>query len=157
MAVFRSLLLLIAAIGAGPATALTPLPDGRPGFFAGDWVGTGADDVYCFVRLQADGSGTVLVEGGSGDWLGARIQWRNERQHVVLVDVSPLPFDPGRRLMPLSRLLLSSGVNRTLQLRWSDRRSACELQWQVDVQHRTDQARKLLEPGPQRRARHDAR
>ena len=73
---------LLAGLAASSSPALTPPRDNRPGFFAGDWIGTGADDLFCFIRLQPDGNGTVLVGSASGDWLGARIRWRNQQQSL---------------------------------------------------------------------------
>ncbi|MBK7422092.1 MAG: hypothetical protein IPJ48_02755 [Propionivibrio sp.] len=117
--------------------------------FAGDWIGTGADDQLCFIRLQPDGNGTVLVSSASGDWLGARIRWRNQRQSLVLIEVSPevslFPAEPARRLMPLSGLTLRSGINQTLQLKPGERSPVCELQLHNRVLSRSEQAGILLD------------
>lgn len=140
---------LLAALGTSSSPALTPPFDTRPGFFAGDWIGTGADDQLCFIRLQPDGNGTVLVSSASGDWLGARIRWRNQRQSLVLIEVSPevslFPAEPARRLMPLSGLTLRSGINQTLQLKPGERSPVCELQLHNRVLSRSEQAGILLD------------
>jgi hypothetical protein len=122
------LLFLLAGLGATSAPAQSPLPDGSPVFFSGDWIGTGAQDSFCFMRLHPDGVGMVLFMGASGDWRGARIRWRNERQSIVVMAVQPLPNDPHRRLAPLEQLWLSTGFGTTIQLRL-DRKgsSVCEL------------------------------
>jgi hypothetical protein len=137
------------------AAATTPLPDTRLEFFAGDWIGTGVEDSFCFMRLLKDGSGTVLVSGASGDWLGATIRWRNERQVLKLVDAVPLPADPRRRLMALPSLTLSSGLNQTVRLGWQGRSSTCELQLRGAVSRRENEALALLQPS-QAALRHGA-
>ena len=58
----------------GTAHALTPLPDTSPSFFSGEWAGAGEQGTYCYLNLSADGWGWVLIDGGAGDWLGARMQ-----------------------------------------------------------------------------------
>jgi hypothetical protein len=141
----RLFFMLLGGLGATSSQALTPLPDGSPAFFAGDWIGTGANDQFCFIRLRPDGVGTVLVSGASGDWLGASIRWRNQRQSIVLVDVSALPAEPRRRLMPLSRLALRSGINRTIHLKLNEDIPGCELQLRADVLRRAGQADMLLD------------
>ena len=136
---------LFAALCASSSLALTPPLDNRPGFFAGDWIGTGAEDMFCFIRLHPDGNGTVLVNGASGDWLGARIRWRNQQQSMVLIEASPLPAEPGRRLLPLSGLTLRSGMNQTLQLKPGERNPVCELQLRNKVRRRSGEAWMLLD------------
>jgi hypothetical protein len=151
----RTLLALVAALAATCGSARTPPFDSSPAFFSGDWIGSGADDLFCYVQLNTDGSGTVLVSGGSGDWLGARIQWRNDRQHIVLVDQSPMAANPQRRLMPLAPFLLRSGINRTLQLLWNESRPFCGLQLGTDVQRRSKEAQTLLETARSSLGLHD--
>ena len=141
----RLIFTLLAALAASSSPALTPPLDNRPSFFAGDWIGTGADDQLCFIRLQPDGNGTVLVGNASGDWLGARIRWQNQRQSMVLIEASPLPAEPHRRLMPLSGLTLRSGINQTLQLKPGERSPVCELQLHNRVLSRSEQAGILLD------------
>lgn len=145
MTSLRLFFTLLAALGASASPALTPPFDSRPGFFAGDWIGNGADDMFCFIRLQPDGNGTVLVSGASGDWLGARIRWRNQRQSMVLIEASPLSAEPRRRLLPLTRLDLRSGINQTLQLKLGERSPVCELQLRNRVLGRSGEAEMLLD------------
>lgn len=149
-------LALLGGLGASSGLALTPLPDDSPAFFSGDWIGTGAQDLFCLIRLTPDGSGTVLVGGGSGDWRGASIRWRNRRQSVDLIEARPLPAEPRRRLLPLPELTLNSGFNRTLQLKLSGNIAACELQPHGDVQRRTGEAELLLN-GPAKAGKPDGR
>ena len=144
---FRIICVLLAGLVASSGHALTPLPDSRPAFFAGDWMGVGARDIFCFMRLRSDGTGTVLVSSASGDWLGASIGWRNQRQSIALIEVNPLPAEPARRLMPLSQLSLSSGVNKTIQLKLKEDSPVCELQLRAGVERRGAQAESLLD-GP---------
>lgn len=141
----RMFFTLLTALCASPSPALTPLLDNRPGFFSGDWIGTGAEDLFCFIRLQPDGNGTVLVSGASGDWLGARIRWQNQQQSLVLIEASPLPAKAGRRLLPLSGLTLRSGMNQTLQLKTGERNPVCELQVRDRVLRRSGEAGMLLD------------
>jgi hypothetical protein len=126
--------------------ALTPLPDSSNAFFVGDWIGVGADDNFCFMRLRSDGSGAVLVNGASGDWLGATIRWRNQRQNFALLEFIPMPFEPHRRLMPLKTLVVNSGVNKTIRLQSTDGDLGCELQLRADVLQHAEQAEHLLGP-----------
>jgi hypothetical protein len=108
-------------------------------------MGVGAGDIFCFMRLRSDGTGTVLVGSASGDWLGASIRWRNQRQSIALIEVNPWTFAPERRLMPLSQLSLSSGVNKTIQLKLKEDSPVCELQLRAGVERRAAQAESLLD------------
>jgi hypothetical protein len=128
--------------------AQSPPLDSSPGYFAGDWIGTGARDNFCFMRLGADGTGTVLAMGGSGDWLGARIRWRNQRQNIVVVSVQPITNDPQRRLAPLTELTLSLGFGSTIHLMLAKDSPACELQRRAGVQRNVDNAELLLSAPP---------
>ena len=87
----------------------------------------------------------MLVGSASGDWLGARIRWQNQRQSLVLIEASPLPAEPHRRLMPLSGLTLRSGINQTLQLKPGERSPLCELQLHNRVLSRYEQGGVLLD------------
>ncbi|MDP2823967.1 MAG: hypothetical protein Q8O52_14990 [Sulfuritalea sp.] len=126
MRYFIRLTLLFAWLGT--ANALTPPPDNSPGFFAGEWAGTGEQGSYCYLKLSADGWGWVLIDGGSGDWLGARIQWRNRQQALQVEKIIPLPASPQLRIMPLGKFVLSCGFNQSLRLNWSDQSGGCQLQ-----------------------------
>ena len=112
----------------GNANALTPLPDSSPGFFAGEWAGTGEHGTYCYLNLSADGWGWVLIDSGSGDWLGARMQWRNRQQTLQIEKIIPLPVSTQLRVMPLEKFMLSSGFNQSLRLTWNEQTGVCYLQ-----------------------------
>jgi hypothetical protein len=40
-----------------------------------------------------------------GDWLGATVRWRNQRQSFVLLEVIPRPFEPQPRADVLQRVV----------------------------------------------------
>jgi hypothetical protein len=141
---FRVLFVLLGGISATSAHAQSPPLDGSPAFFAGDWIGTGAQDNFCFMRLRADGSGTVLAMGAAGDWLGARFRWRNQQQNIVVMAVQPLPDDPRRRLAPLTQLSLSMGFGTTIHLTLNKNSPLCELQRRASVQRNMAYAEMLL-------------
>ncbi|HAR38102.1 MAG: hypothetical protein A2X56_10570 [Nitrospirae bacterium GWC2_57_13] len=102
MRYFIGLVILFAWLGT--AHALTPLPDSSPVFFAGEWAGTGEQGAYCYLNLSADGWGWVLIDGGAGDWFGARIQWRNRQQSLQVEKIIPLTASTQRRIMPLAKI-----------------------------------------------------
>lgn len=123
---FMRLVLLFASVGS--ASALTPLPDKSAALFAGEWAGGGERGSYCYVKLDADGQGLVLVDGGAGDWLGARIQWRNQQQNLQVDKVIPLAASARQRIGPLEKFVFSAGFNQSLSLSWSAQSRACQLQ-----------------------------
>ena len=129
----------------GTANALTPLPDSSPGFFAGEWAGTGEQGAYCYLNLGADGWGWVLIDGGTGDWLGARMQWRNLQQALQVEKIIPLPASTQRRIMPLAKFVLRSGFNQSLSLTWSAQSSDCQLQKIRTTADHLNRARSLIE------------
>jgi hypothetical protein len=133
----------------GTANALTPLPDSSPGFFAGEWAGTGERGAYCYLNLGADGSGSVLIDGGSGDWLGARIQWRNVKQSLQIEKIIPLPASAQQRIMPLADFVLSSKFNQSLSLTWNKQSTGCQLQKIETLAHHLDRARFAINGLPQ--------
>lgn len=120
--------LVLVLVWLGTAKALTPLPDASPGFFSGEWAGTGNQGVYCYMNLSADGRGWVLIDGGTGDWLGARMQWRNQQQSLQVEQIIPLPASPQLRVMPLEKFALSTGFNQSLKLTWNVPSGGCHLQ-----------------------------
>jgi len=122
----RRFALLLAC--AGSARALTPLPDSSPGYFAGEWSGFGEHGSFCYLKLLADGWGWVLVDGGAGDWLGARMQWRNQKQAPKVERIVPLAASPHQRVMPLAKFELHGGFNQSLVLTWYAAASGCHLQ-----------------------------
>jgi hypothetical protein len=135
---------LLGGFGANYGHAQSPPLDSSPAFFSGDWIGTGAQDNFCFMRLGPDGTGTVLAMSASGDWLGARIHWRNQRQSIVVIAIHPLPDDPHRRLAPLTQLSLSMGFGTTIHLMLDKHSAVCELQRRASVQRDVANAEMLL-------------
>lgn len=128
--------LVIAFAWVGGASALTPLPDNSPGFFAGEWAGAGSQGSYCYLNLSTDGSGWVLIDGGSGDWFAARMQWRNQRQSIQVETIMPANASPRLRVMPLEKFGLISGINQSLRLTWNDPAGGCHLQkLEITAQH----------------------
>lgn len=141
---FRTVCIILGALGAGSASGLSPPLDSSPAFFSGDWVGMGANDNFCFMRLRPEGLGTVLISGPSGDWVGASIRWHNHRQSIVVSEVKPLPEDPHQRLLPLSKLALRVVFGGTVQLSLNSGIPTCELQRRASVQRRMEEAESLL-------------
>jgi len=108
--------------------AQAPPPDSSPGYFSGEWAGTGEYGSYCYVMLTADGSGWVLMDGGAGDWRGAQVQWRNRLQSLQIERTIPLIASPQRRIMPLEDFSLGGGFNQSLSLTSTEPRGGCQLQ-----------------------------
>ncbi len=133
----------------GNANALTPLPDSSPGFFAGEWAGSGEQGAYCYLDLSVDGWGWVLIDDGAGDWLGARIQWRNRQQSLQIEKIIPLTASTQRRTMPLANFLLHSGFNQSLSLTWNKLSSGCQMQKLGTMEHHLDRARRVIDELPQ--------
>lgn len=131
--------------GLGSASALTPLPDNSPSLYSGEWAGTGEKGSYCYLNLGIDGWGLVLIDGGSGDWLGARVQWRNQHQTLQVEKVTPLPVSIQRRVMPLKAFVLRSGFNQSLSLTWNAKASGCQLQKVETTAHHLNRARDAIE------------
>jgi hypothetical protein len=148
MRIPAAFLLLLA--GLPIANALTPLPDNSPGFFAGEWAGAAGQGGYCYLALEVDGSGVVLIDGGSGDWLGARVQWHNEHQSLQVDKVIPLAFSAQRRVMPLQAVAVHTELNQSLNLSWGTGPASCQLQ-KIDAMarqlERARQAVQALPPG----------
>jgi hypothetical protein len=154
---FRTVCIILGALGAGSASGLSPPLDSSPAFFSGDWVGMGANDNFCFMRLRPEGLGTVLISGPSGDWVGASIRWHNQRQSIVVSEVKPLPEDPHQRLLPLSKLALRVVFGGTVQLLLNTDTPACELQRRASVQRRMEEAESLLSNPAGVRKRNDSK
>ncbi|MGB8694470.1 MAG: hypothetical protein WCD08_13275 [Steroidobacteraceae bacterium] len=152
---FRLVCILVGALAASSGFALSPPLDSSPAFFSGDWVGMGANDNFCFMRLRPDGLGTVLISSPSGDWVGARIRWHNQRQSMVVSEVNPLPGDPHRRLLPLSQLTLRVVFGGTFQLVLNTDIPTCELQRRTSVQRRMEEAELLLNSPAEARKAND--
>lgn len=132
------------------AQAQSPPPDTSRGFFAGEWTGSGAHGSYCYLKLNADGHGWVLIDGGAGDWMGAAIQWRNRQQSLQVDTVVPMRASPQRRVMPLELFVLRSEFNASLSLTWGGAAGACHLQ-RLDASARhLDRAQRVIEDLPPR-------
>ena len=122
------LVLVVFFVFAETANALTPLLDSSPDFFSGEWSGTGAQGTYCYINMKVDGRGVVLIDNGAGDWVGAQIQWRNQKQTLDVEKITPLPISSEFRDMPLERFKLSSEFNQSVKLTWGSHSSSCYLQ-----------------------------
>jgi len=135
----RYLVLFISVfVYAGAAIALTPPLDNSSKFFSGEWDGAGAHGAYCYLKMNSDGHGLVLIDGGTGDWLGARIHWRNQQQTVEVDKIIPLKSSNQLRIMPLGRFTLNTGFNQSLQLIWSSNSNGCYLRKiETSVNHLT--------------------
>ena len=142
MRYFIGLVLFFAWLGS--ASALTPPPDNSPSFFSGEWAGTGEQGSYCYLNLGADGWGLVLIDRGAGDWLGARMQWRNRQQTLQVEKIIPLPVSTQRRVMPLETFVLRSGFNQSLSLTWNAQSSGCQLQKIETTARHLDRARNAI-------------
>jgi hypothetical protein len=130
------------------ASAVTPLPDTSPGFFAGEWAGAAAQGGYCYLTLDVDGSGVVLIDGGAGDWLGARVQWHNEQQSLQVDKAMPLAFSAQRRVMPLQALVVHSELNQSLGLSWGGSPVGCHLQKIEATARQLQRARQAIQDLP---------
>jgi len=137
--------LVLFSVWLGGASALTPPPDTSLGFFSGEWAGTGEGGSYCYLNLSADSRGFVLIDGGAGDWLGARVQWRNRQQTLQVEEVIPLPVSTQRRIMPLKAFVLRSGFNQSLSLTWNVQSSGCQLQKIETTTRHLNRARNAIE------------
>lgn len=136
--------LLVFFISVEVSSALTPLLDSSPGFFSGEWAGSGAHGAYCYLNLDTEGRGLVLIDGGSGDWLGARIHWRNRQQSVEIKKIIPLPFSSKQRIIPLEQFTLSTGFNKSLKLNWNNHSIECNLQKTETVANHLARARSVI-------------
>jgi hypothetical protein len=143
MRYFTGLVILFAWLGT--AHALTPPLDNSPGFFSGEWAGTGNQGAYCYLKLSTNGWGWVLVDGGAGDWLGARIQWRNRQQSLQIEKIVPLHASTQLRVMPLGQFVLSGGFNQSLRLTWNEQSGDCHLQMIETTARHLLRARKAIE------------
>lgn len=143
---FVPLVFLFASIGS--ASALTPLPDRSAALFAGEWAGGGERGSYCYVKLDADGQGLVLVDAGTGDWLGARMRWRNQQQNLQVDKIIPFAASTRQRLMPLGKFAFNAGFNQSLSLSWSAQLGACQLQRVDAAARQLARARATIEALP---------
>lgn len=100
----------------GHAGAQAPPPDQSPAFFAGEWAGIGDGGTHCYLKLDSNGRGWALIDAGAGDLLGAQLRWHNQRQRLQIDEITPIAASPRLRTMPLAKLTLVSGFNRSLKL-----------------------------------------
>ena len=151
MKAIAGLMLLPGSLGS--ASALTPLPDDSPEFFAGEWVGAGENGSYCYLNLRsaAEGGppGIVLIDGGSRDWLGAQLRWRNQQQRLIVERITPLPFSTPRRIMPLASFELRTGLNQSLSVHWNAHGTGCQLQKLDAMARHLGRARAAIEGATQ--------
>ena len=151
MKAIAGLMLLLGSLGS--ASALTPLPDDSPEFFAGEWVGAGENGSYCYLNLRtaAEGGppGIVLIDGGSGDWLGAQLRWRNQQQRLAVERITPLPFSAQRRIMLLASCELRTGLNQSLSVHWNAHGTGCQLQKLDAMARHLGRARAAIEGATQ--------
>lgn len=132
----------------GTAHAQSPPPDSSARFFAGEWTGSGEQGAYCYVMLDVNGTGRVLVDAGSGDWSGARIQWRYRQQSLFVTSVTPMTMSVRLRLMPLRGLTLASQFNAGLLLRTAPQTPPCQLQRLDAAARQLRRARAVIEATP---------
>jgi hypothetical protein len=128
----------------GSVHAQSPPPDNSPGYFSGEWTGTGEHGSYCYLKLKIDGVGWVLIDGGAGDWSGAGIQWRNRHQSLQVDKIVPLRASTQRRLMPLEDFVLRSEFNHSLSLTWSAPSGSCHLQRIESTARQLSRARRVI-------------
>lgn len=126
------------------AYALTPPLDGTPALFSGEWAGNSAQGSYCYINLNEDGSGWVLIDGGAGDWLGARLKWRNLKQTLQVEKITPLISSPQQRISPLDKISIRTEFNQTLSLTWSPKYPDCQLQRIEITAHHLNRARSVI-------------
>jgi hypothetical protein len=96
------------------------------------------------VKLGADGLGGVLIDGGSGDWMGARLQWHNRKQTLQVDKITPLGASPRRRTLPLQKFVLASGFNRSLKLTWNEGSTSCQMQHLERAERHLERARSAM-------------
>lgn len=145
---FRSAMLCVLSLlvlcGGTGAVASPPL-DNSPGPWAGEWSGAGPLNAFCMVKLDPDGTGHMMLNGGHGDWRGARIRWVNRQQSVHVLASEPWASRPRQRTGPLTDAQLQSGLNLALALRWgAGGASVCHLQRTEDQARRSELARGVL-------------
>lgn len=146
---FLALIIWFTFIGSSNAQA--PPIDTSLNFFSGEWTGTGSGGKYCYVSLNANGWGQVLIDGGTGDWLGARVQWRNVGQSLRVEKIIPLAASSELRLTPFTELVLSGGFNMSLSLTWGEKSNSCQLQKVETTANKLIQARKTIKTLPPRK------
>jgi len=129
----------------GNAGAQSPPPDRSNGLFAGEWAGVGEGSSHCYLKLEPNGQGWVLIDAGSGDLLGAQLRWHNQRQSLQIDEITSLVASPHLRTMPLTQLKLLSGFNQSLKLVWHASSGTCQMQRTTVSAYQLSQAREVLE------------
>lgn len=132
----------------GSVSGRSPPPDHSPAMFAGEWAGAGERGSYCYVKLEPDGQGLVLVNGGTGDWVGARMQWHNQQQSPQVDKIFPLAASTQWRTMPLEKFVFNAGFNQALSLTWSAQFGPCQLQRTDDAARQLARARNVADALP---------
>lgn len=75
------------------AEALTPLPDVRSEFFAGEWIGVGPSATYCHLKLEINGKGALRYRQPNGSVVEVKIlKWINQNQRLV-IESSTTPLE----------------------------------------------------------------
>ncbi len=100
----------------GHAGAQAPPPERSAALFAGEWAGVGEGGTHCYLKLDSNGRGWVLIDAGAGDLQGAQLRWHNQQQRLQIDEITPIAASPRLRTMPLAKLNLFSGFNRSLKL-----------------------------------------
>lgn len=143
MSFLRVIAMTVACIGSAGAQA--PPPDQGTGLFAGEWTGIGEGGAHCYLKLDSNGQGWVLIDAGAGDLLGAQLRWRNQHQSLQIDDVKPVGASPRLRTMPLAKFSAVSGFNRSLRLDWRTPSGTCHMQ-RTDVSaYQLSHARDVVE------------
>ena len=143
MRVFIFAAVYILCLNQTDALASPPL-DSSPAFFTGEWSGTGPRGGYCYVNMNRDGSVVALINGGTGDWLGARFYWHNLQQSIEVKKIIPLPFSSQFRVMPLQQVTLRSGFNLALTLNGGSQAGTCQLQKTETAAHNLSHAHNIF-------------
>ncbi len=90
-ALFASAAMLACLFSASPnlGLALTPLPDRRPEFFAGEWIGVGPAATYCRLSLERSGRGMLRLRQMNGTTVDVKIEkWTNQNQTLQITSSS---------------------------------------------------------------------
>lgn len=127
----------------GSAGAQAPPPDHSAALFAGEWGGTSEGGAHCYLKLDSNGRGWVLIDAGAGDLLGAQLRWHNQRQRLQIDEITPIAASPRLRTMPLARLNLFSGFNRSLKLEAPS--VTCQMQRTSVSAYQLSHAREIVE------------
>lgn len=139
-------LIAIAVASIASAGAQAPPADRSAALFAGEWAGVGEGGTHCYLKLDADGRGWVLINArGVGELLGAQLLWRNQHQRLQVDEITPVTTSPRLRTMPLAKLSLSSGFNRSLLLAWGAPSATCQMQRTEVTAYQLSHARDVLE------------